>query len=110
MPLLHSPSHGPRPLRPLAVSALCLYLLLNVFLILCLGHPHNTHRHEQTDDRLGSVCEWVHKTVSPHVPSSGVSLPLAAAVLLAFLPLLRCTPEPCPIRLTGRSPPLLVFA
>jgi len=108
--LLNRSSHGPRPLRPLAASALCLYLLLNVFLFLCLGHPHNTHRHDQTDNRLGSVCEWVYKTVSPHVPSSGVSLPLAAAVLLAFLPVLRRSPKTCPIRLTGRSPPLLAFA
>jgi hypothetical protein len=108
--LLNRPSHEPRPLRPLAVSALGLYLLLNVFLLLCLGHPHNTHRHDQTDNRLGSVCEWVYKTVSPHVPSSGVSLPLAAAVLLAFLPLPQHAPQLSPIRLTGRSPPLLAFA
>ncbi|KAB2959148.1 MAG: hypothetical protein F9K13_11135 [Candidatus Methylomirabilis oxygeniifera] len=110
MALVSRPSHEARPLRPLAVSALCLYLLLNVFLILCLVHPHNTHLQGQTDSHPGSVCEWVHKTVSPHVPSSGVSLPLAATVLLACLPVLRRTSEPCLIRLTGRSPPLLAFA
>lgn len=110
MARLNRSSHESRPLRPLAVSALCLYLLVNAFLILCLVHPHDTHLQGQTDNRLSSVCEWVYKTVSPHVPSSGVSLPLAAAVLLVFLPLVRLSPEPCPIRLTGRSPPLLAFA
>lgn len=110
MPFLHRPPHGPRSLRPLAVSALSLYLLINAFLILCLGHPHTTHRHAQTENRLGTVCEWVHKTVSPHVPSSRVLLPFAAAVLLVFLSLLRYCPQISPIRLTGRSPPLLAFA
>lgn len=110
MALLNRSSHEPRPLRPLAVSALCLYLLLNAFLILCLGHPHNEHLQGQADSHLGSVCEWVHKTVSSHVPSSTVLLPLAAAVLLAFLPLPQRSPEISPIRLTGRSPPLLAFA
>jgi hypothetical protein len=108
--LLNQPSHEPRPLRPLAVSALCLYLLVNVFLILCLVHSYDTHLQGQADSHPGSVCEWVHKTVSSHVPSSGVSLPSAAAVLLAFLPLLRRSPEPCSIRLPGRSPPQLAFA
>lgn len=110
MALLNRSSHGPWPLRPLAVSALCLYLLVNAFLILCLVHPHDTHLQGQADDHLGSVCNWVHKTVSSHIPSSGIFLPSAAAVLLAFLPLLRHSPEPCSIRLTGRSPPQLAFA
>jgi hypothetical protein len=110
MPFLYSPSHESRLLRPFAASALCLYFLLNVFLILCLGHPHNTQYHDQAKNRLGSVCEWVHKTVSPHVPASGVSLPLAATVLVVCLLLPHRTPDPHPIRLTGRSPPLLAFA
>jgi len=108
--LLNRSSHGPRPLQPLAASALCLYLLLNAFLILCLVHPHDTHLQGQADDHLGSVCEWVHKTVSSHVPSSRVLLPFAAAVLLIFLPLPQHSPQISPIRLTGRSPPLLAFA
>ncbi len=110
MALMHRPSHAPRPLRPLAASALCLYLLLNVFLVLCLGHPHNTQHHDQAENRLGSVCEWVHKTVSSHVASARVLLPFAAAILLAFLLLPQHCPQISPIRLTGRSPPLLTFA
>lgn len=110
MALLNKPSHEPRPLRLLAVSALGLYLLVNAFLILCLVHPHDTHLQGQADDHLGSVCEWVHKTVSSHVPSSRVLLLLAAAILLAFLPLPQHCPQISPIRLTGRSPPLLAFA
>jgi hypothetical protein len=35
---------------------------------------------------------------------------LAAVVLLVCLPVLRRTPDPCFIRLTGRSPPHLLFA
>ena len=110
MALLNRSSHDPRPLRPLAVSALCLYLLVNVFLILCLVHPHKAHLQGQADDHPGSVCEWVHKTVSSHLPSSGVLLPLAAALLLVFLPLPQHAPQIFPIRLTGRSPPPLAFA
>lgn len=110
MALFKREGYKPRPLQPLAASALCLYLLLNVFLILCLSHPHTAHPHNQTDNRLGSVCEWVYKTVSSHAPSPGVSLPLAATVLLAFLPLLRYSLESFPIRRTGRSPPHLLFA
>jgi len=109
MRLLNRLTHQSRPLRPLAVSALGLYLLLHAFLILCLSHPHNTHLQGQADDHLGSVCEWVHKTVSPHVPSSRIFLPSVAAILLTLLPLLLSTPEIWPIRLTGRSPPLLAF-
>ena len=110
MPLLTRPFHELRPLRSLAVSALGLYLLLNVFLISCLVHPHKAHLQDQADDHLNSVCEWVHKTVSSHVPSVGMLLPLAAAVLLVFLPLLQHRPQISPIRLTGRSPPPLAFA
>jgi len=95
--LLNRPSHEPRPLRSLAVSALGLYLLVNAFLILCLAHPHDTHLQGQADDHLGSVCEWVHKTVSSRVPSSRVLLLLATAVLLAFLPFVRRSPlRPAP--------------
>lgn len=110
MAILKREVYESRPLQPLAVSALCLYLLLNVFLILCLSHPHTAHPHDQTDNRLGPVCEWVHNIASSHVPSSGVFLPLAATVLLVFLPLLRYSLESFPIRLTGRSPPSPVFA
>lgn len=108
---LNRSSHEARPLRPLAASALGLYLLVNAFLILCLfHHPHNTHLQNQPDAHLDSVCEWVHNTVSSHMPSSRLILPFAAAILLVFLP----SPQHCPqislIRLTGRSPPLLAFA
>lgn len=107
--ILKSSFHAPRPLRPLAASALWLYLLLHVFLVLCLSHPHNAHLQGQADDHLGTVCEWVHKTVSSHVLSSRVLLPFAAAVLLAFLSLPQHCLQNSPIRLTGRSPPLLAF-
>lgn len=107
--LLDQLSHEPRSLRSLAASAVCLYLLLNAFLVLCLAHPHTAHLQTQADDHLGSICAWVHKTVGSHVPSSRVILPLVAAALLTLLPLPQRTPETCPIRLTGRSPPPLAF-
>lgn len=103
-------SFTPEPLKSIAASALGLYLLVNVFLILCLVHPHNTHLQSQVDSHPGSVCDWVHKTVSSHIPSSGILLPLAAAVLLDLLPSLLHYPQTSPIRLTGRSPPQLVLA
>ncbi|NJD67362.1 MAG: hypothetical protein FIA90_01605 [candidate division NC10 bacterium] len=110
MALVRRPFHEPRPLRPLAVSALGLYLLVHAFLILCLVHPLNTHLQGQADSHPVSVCNWVHKTVASHVPSSGIVLPLIAATPLVLRPLLQRIPESCLIRLTGRSPPLLVLA
>lgn len=95
------------PLRSLAVSALCLYLLVHAFLVLCLVHPHNTHLQGRTDTHPVSVCAWVHNTVASHVPSSAVVLPLIITVLLMFPLALQSSPETCPIKLTGRSPPLL---
>jgi hypothetical protein len=110
MALLKKPSSEARPLRLLAASALCLYLLVHVFLILCLVHPHNAHLQAQADDHLGSVCTWIHKNVSSHVPSSRVILPLVAAAPLVFLPLVRRNPQISSIRLTGRSPPQFASA
>lgn len=111
MALVNRPSHDSGPLKSLAVSALCLYLLIHAFLILCLVHPHNTHVQGQTgSSHPVSVCAWVHKTVASHVPSSRVLLPLAAALLFVFLPSPQHAPQFSPIRLTGRSPPLLAFA
>jgi len=110
MAILNRPSRDTRPLRSLAISAVCLYLLVNAVLILCLVHPHNTHLQGQADSHPASVCEWVHKTVSSHVPASGIILPLIAAAPLAFLPLLQRILETCFITLTGRSPPLFVLA
>lgn len=110
MALLNRSFRKSRHLKSLAVSALCLYLLVNAFLILCLVHPHNTHIQGQADTHPVSVCAWAHKTVASHVPSSRILLPLAVAVLLAFLTLPQHYPQISPIRLTGRSPPLLAFA
>lgn len=110
MSLLRRTSYNARSLRPVAVSALGFYLLVHAFLILCLVHPHNAHLQAQADDHLGSVCTWVHKTVSSHVPSSGVILPLVAAALLAVLPAVWRCPQISPVLLASRSPPLLVSA
>lgn len=109
MRLLNRPFHEARSFRLLAASALSLYLLVNAFLILCLVHPHNAHLQAQADDHLSSVCTWVHKTVSSHVPSSAITLSLIVAVLLTFLPLPQHSPETCSIKLTGRSPPLFAL-
>lgn len=98
-----------RSLKPIAVSALCLYLLVHLFLILCLVHPHNAHLKGQADGHPVSVCAWAHKTVSSHVPSSWALPPLAVAVLLALVPLPQLRPESDPIRLAGRSPPLFAL-
>jgi hypothetical protein len=109
MSLLNRPSHESRPLRPFAASALGLYLLVHAFLILCLVHPHKAHLQAQADDHLGSVCTWVHKIISSHVPSSAITLSLIVAALLTFVSLPQLSPETCLIRLTGRSPPLLAL-
>lgn len=93
--------------RSLATSALCLYLLVHAFLILCLVHPHNTHLQGRTDAHPVSVCAWVHNTVASHVPSSAVVPPLIITVLLIVPLALQSSPETYPIKLTGRSPPLL---
>jgi hypothetical protein len=106
---MNRPLRNARPLRLIAASALGLYLLVNAFLILCLVHPHNAHLQAQADDHLGSVCTWVHKTVSSHVPSSAITLSLIVAALLTFVSLPQLSPETCLIRLTGRSPPLLAL-
>ncbi|VUZ84623.1 hypothetical protein MELA_00996 [Candidatus Methylomirabilis lanthanidiphila] len=109
MPLLKRTSYKAWPLRYLTASAVGLYLLVNAFLILCLAHPHNPRLQGHTDSHPVSVCEWVYKTVSSHMPSSGVTLPLVAVVLPAFLLLPRWRPETYLIRLSGRSPPLPIL-
>lgn len=109
VPLLKQSSEL-RPLRFLAVSTLGLYLLVHAFLILCLVHPHNAHLQGQADGHPVSVCAWVHKTVASHMPSAGVTLPFVTTTLLALLLLRQRRPQISPIRLTGRSPPLLALA
>lgn len=101
-------AHSRLPLRSVAASALGLYLLVHVFLILCLVHPHNAHLQDQADSHPVSVCAWVHKTVSSHMPSSWVILPLVAAALFTFVPSPGRAPEIFSIRLAGRSPPSLL--
>jgi len=108
--LLKRTSCNALSLRPVAVTALGLYLLVHLFLILCLTHPHNTHLQGQADSHPVSVCAWVHKTVASHVPSLGIVLSLIAAAPLAFLPVPRRAFKIRSVTLTGRSPPLLIPA
>src|SRR5574337_1993783 len=88
-------------------ASISLYLLLNAFLILCLTHPHIKHTQHQTNSPLASVCVWLHKTISPHAPSTEVLLPTVAAMLLILIPLPQRFSQFRIIRRTGRSPPLL---
>lgn len=96
-----------RYLRPLGFAAFCLYLALNVFLILCLIHPHSEHIQGQVNGHLASICVWVHKTVSPHTTPARVTLPMVEAILFVLLPLPWLVPQTRVIQLTGRSPPTI---
>lgn len=110
MVLLKKTSRNAWPFRPLAASALGLYLLVHAFLILCLAHPHNTHFQGHADSHPISGCAWVHKTVASHVPSSGIILAFVGVALLVFLQQPQYRPQISLVRLTGRSPPLLALS
>lgn len=110
MPIFKRTSPNTWPLRALAASAVCLYLLINAFLILCLAHPHNTHFQGHADSHPISGCAWVHKTVASHVPSSGIILAFVGVALLVSLQQPQYRPQISLVRLTGRSPPLLALA
>ncbi|NJD68836.1 MAG: hypothetical protein C3F12_07445 [Candidatus Methylomirabilota bacterium] len=97
-------------LTSFVAASISLYLLLNAFLILCLIHPHNRHVQHQANGHLASICAWIHKTVAPHAPSTGVMLPVVAATLLILIPLLPRFSQIRIIRCTGRSPPQLCLA
>lgn len=97
-------------LNSFVAASISLYLLLNAFLILCLNHPHNKHVQHKAKGPLASVCMWVHKTVSPHAPSTGVILPVVAATLLILIPLPPRASQFRIIQRTGRSPPQFCLA
>jgi hypothetical protein len=97
-------------LKSFAVASLGFYLLLNAFLTLCLVQHHNTHAQAQTNSHLASICVWVHKTVAPHAPSTGVILPVVAVTLLILIPLFPRSSQFQIIKRTGRSPPLFSLA
>ena len=98
-------------IRPRLISfvaaSISLYLFLNAFLILCLIHPHMKHAQHQAKGHLASVCMWVHKTVSPHAPSTGVILPVVASALFILAPLPLRSSQLQIIKPSGRSPPQL---
>ncbi|MDE2060596.1 MAG: hypothetical protein KGL31_05865 [candidate division NC10 bacterium] len=107
---LHQRSMVRLRLKSLAVASLGFYLLLNAFLTHCLVQPHNGHLQSQANSRLASICIWVHKTVAPHAPSTGVILPVVASTLFILVPLLPRLSQFQIIKRTGRSPPLFSLA
>ncbi|HWQ68636.1 MAG TPA: hypothetical protein VN494_01560 [Patescibacteria group bacterium] len=94
-------------LKTFAAASFGFYLLLNAFLTHCLISPHNAHLQGQTKSSLASICAWVHKTVSPHAPSTGFILLIVAAILFILAPPMRRSSQFQVIQPIGRSPPLL---
>jgi hypothetical protein len=99
-----------RRLKALAARVACLYVLFSAFLILCLAHPLDHHSHADAGHHFDVTCVWVQKALSSHAPSTGITPPAVATILLFLLPFLWLPPQTRLIPLTGRSPPRLAFA
>jgi len=99
-----------RRLKLLVAGAICLYVLVNAFLILCLIHPSEGHSHSPTDEHFETTCVWVQKAVSSHTLSARVFLPVVEAILFASLSLPLLVPLIRAVEVTSRSPPRTAFA